>query len=513
MKIKIILIILAILLIPNILSYSIPVVPLNFTNHTQPNTIFNYTFNFTTNSDCSGILLNHTETITTNPQGVGFININLTSLTQRPNYLCEYRDGALRETHLLPDIIFRDIFLRNVTLDFIGNNTDMYTLEDFLTNPLGINCNSSGVCSGGGVVYLEVPNNGNLNATGLANFGTIIVSNATANEGYVDKRNFTVAHSSAFRIAPYLSWYATTSTQSPFTGIIFTIADERKLNGTGIIPTDSSSNIGTSFSMGRNSNFKGFLSNYLMQGFRLAFSDAGYYGLSNGISKSVNWEYDAGESRFVGAPTFDIGSNDGTYITNMHKTDISSFNPTMTSGNITWKYRGYYAKGTGSTKANYSIGYGFYNDLTGFDEVWGFYNAVDTDNWFGNGTTVIEGNLNNGTNNYTFEDFLNQSTSTFNATYDSLITTNSTYWNTTLVTFNNTQMEDDGGILTILEGWLQSFIDNHITNDYVNVTGDTMTGELKMEHNITMNNNTICFDPSCNSYQYYNGSTLIIKVN
>ena len=54
---------------------------------------------------------------------------------------------------------------------------------------------------------------------------------------------------------------------------------------------------------------------------------------------------------------------------------------------------------------------------------------------------------------------------------------------------------------------------NVLTTSAVVFDSVNITGELKMSNNITMNNNTICFDSACNAFQFYNGSTLIIKVN
>lgn len=41
----------------------------------------------------------------------------------------------------------------------------------------------------------------------------------------------------------------------------------------------------------------------------------------------------------------------------------------------------------------------------------------------------------------------------------------------------------------------------------------TPSSKLDVRGNLTMHNNTICFDSACNAYQFFNGSTLIIKVN
>lgn len=142
MKINIILLISALFSISLIYSYPISLVPLDNLNQTQGNKMFNYTFNFTEKSDCTEVLLSHSEEVTTNPQGVAFINVNTTPLNSRPSYICEYRDWSLRKVHLIPDMFFRDLFPRdmksrtinttNITSVNWGNSTDWYTLEDFL---------------------------------------------------------------------------------------------------------------------------------------------------------------------------------------------------------------------------------------------------------------------------------------------------------------------------------------------------------------------------------------------
>ncbi len=65
----------------------------------QASTLFNYNFIFSNESSCSSIFLNSSAAITTDDYGIGFSNLNLTTLTTPPSYQCEYRDGSLRATH------------------------------------------------------------------------------------------------------------------------------------------------------------------------------------------------------------------------------------------------------------------------------------------------------------------------------------------------------------------------------------------------------------------------------
>lgn len=93
--------------------------PLDASGNLQPSTSFNYIFNFTTNPDCSGVVLSNTSTIITRSNGVGFIAIDVSEISAIPNYLCEYRDGSLRKIHTLSDELFRDVYARNIN---ISNN-------------------------------------------------------------------------------------------------------------------------------------------------------------------------------------------------------------------------------------------------------------------------------------------------------------------------------------------------------------------------------------------------------
>lgn len=104
--------------------------PLSSSGSLQPSTSFDYVFNFTNNSDCSGVVLTNSSTITTGKDGVGFIDINITSMTGLPNYLCEYKDGVLRKTHSLSDSLFKDIYVSkimftNKSYGVYSNSTDV----------------------------------------------------------------------------------------------------------------------------------------------------------------------------------------------------------------------------------------------------------------------------------------------------------------------------------------------------------------------------------------------------
>lgn len=78
------------------------------------NKAYEYTFNFTTSSDCTGVLLSYSNSIVTGSDGDYVFSVPLTALTGKPNYLCEYRDGSLRQTHNYSDIILETIWATNV---------------------------------------------------------------------------------------------------------------------------------------------------------------------------------------------------------------------------------------------------------------------------------------------------------------------------------------------------------------------------------------------------------------
>ncbi len=60
-----ILLFIAIFLITSVAALPVYVKPLDANGNVQPSTTFNYVFNFTTNTDCSGVVLSNSSTITT----------------------------------------------------------------------------------------------------------------------------------------------------------------------------------------------------------------------------------------------------------------------------------------------------------------------------------------------------------------------------------------------------------------------------------------------------------------
>jgi len=91
----------------------------------SPSTSFNYTFNFTTGSDCSGVILSNESEIVTNKYGVGFIDLDISGLTSRPSYLCEYRDGVIRKIHNFSDMVLGKVWAE----EFVGDGSGITNLN------------------------------------------------------------------------------------------------------------------------------------------------------------------------------------------------------------------------------------------------------------------------------------------------------------------------------------------------------------------------------------------------
>ena len=108
--------ILILLVLPTLFAYPIFLKPLDSNNITQPDTSFAYTFNFTTNFDCSGVLLSKSQVLKTGPDGIAFIDINTSSISAKPNYICEYRNGTLKHITFFSDQFFDRIFATSLNL-------------------------------------------------------------------------------------------------------------------------------------------------------------------------------------------------------------------------------------------------------------------------------------------------------------------------------------------------------------------------------------------------------------
>ncbi len=110
MKGKMFLLLLSVFLVGLVSALPVYLAPLDGSGHLQPDMVFNYTFNFTTEASCSGVLISNKRVITTDSRGMGFVELNLSGLTERPNYLCKYRNGVLRRVYNFSDVVFGKVW-------------------------------------------------------------------------------------------------------------------------------------------------------------------------------------------------------------------------------------------------------------------------------------------------------------------------------------------------------------------------------------------------------------------
>lgn len=108
--------------------YAYPIYPKPLTGgEITSNTTFEYIFNFTTSNDCTGVVLSNRSIITTRTDGIGFIDINISGLTNTPRFICEYRNGTLRTVHNVSDQIFNELYVRqlNFSTFLYGTNANI----------------------------------------------------------------------------------------------------------------------------------------------------------------------------------------------------------------------------------------------------------------------------------------------------------------------------------------------------------------------------------------------------
>lgn len=90
----------------------------------SPDTSFDYVFSMTNQSNCTEVIINHSESIITNAYGRGFTSIDLSDLTSNniPRYMCEYRDGSLRQTHAFQSSIYDYLYIFNLKTPLLTTN-------------------------------------------------------------------------------------------------------------------------------------------------------------------------------------------------------------------------------------------------------------------------------------------------------------------------------------------------------------------------------------------------------
>ena len=86
----------------------------------RPGVTFNYTLNFTSDADCSDVLLSNSTLVVPDVGGIGFIDVDTSSLSASPNFLCEYRDGVLRKVHAFPRTFLSSAVITNLTVSSIN---------------------------------------------------------------------------------------------------------------------------------------------------------------------------------------------------------------------------------------------------------------------------------------------------------------------------------------------------------------------------------------------------------
>lgn len=93
----------------------------------QPNTGFNYTFVFASDSSCTDVVYTNSTSLSTDSYGIGFVELDISNMTESPQYLCEYRNNILRKTHSIGTSLGnRGLFYGNlsaVLLNITGNIT------------------------------------------------------------------------------------------------------------------------------------------------------------------------------------------------------------------------------------------------------------------------------------------------------------------------------------------------------------------------------------------------------
>lgn len=108
------------------------VAPLDGEGELQPDSSFDYIFNFTSYENCSGVLVSEEKVIVTDSRGMGFADLDISGLSVKPDYLCEYVDGVLRKVHNFSDSVFGDVWMGDLFVDGnvgIGVANPSYTLD------------------------------------------------------------------------------------------------------------------------------------------------------------------------------------------------------------------------------------------------------------------------------------------------------------------------------------------------------------------------------------------------
>ena len=153
-------------------------------------------------------------------------------------------------------------------------------------------------------------------------------------------------------------------------------------------------------------------------------------------------------------------------------------------------------------------------------------NCTGTDKfsgWYGNGTPICTEDVDTTISNCSGDGDCTNIIYYSNESNLQVDTSNSTTWWNNLSQVNGTQITTTGGVLTILESWLTTFINGFgfynsesnlttlLDDDYVDVDGDTMSGDLNISQaNLYVSGNySICLNQDCSANITNNGTHTI----
>jgi len=88
----------------------------------QPNMEFEYELNFTSDVGCSGVLFSHKQNLTADAYNHVFASIDISSVSNIPSYLCEYRAGVLRAVHVLESSYFTNGTMYDTNSSYLAND-------------------------------------------------------------------------------------------------------------------------------------------------------------------------------------------------------------------------------------------------------------------------------------------------------------------------------------------------------------------------------------------------------
>ena len=135
----------------------------------QPNTAFDYDFNFTVDSGCTDVLESGSATITTDDYGVGAVEISTGNFSwgqSKISYLCLYRNSSLEKVYNVSSGIFDqvygwDAFFGHAMVTGLGYVTSSLNVGAYLSGMHPVNIMTSG---GSSLVYID--SSGNTHAEG-----------------------------------------------------------------------------------------------------------------------------------------------------------------------------------------------------------------------------------------------------------------------------------------------------------------------------------------------------------